>query len=90
MADFMSTPVVTSDPEQHISQIAVSMRQQNVGSVVIMKNQRIVGILTERDFVRITEKVGMLLKEDQAKHFMAKPVIIMYSNVKRKCGNYAS
>jgi len=40
-----------------------------------MKNQRIVGILTERDFVRIVEKVGMLLKEDLAKHFMAKPVI---------------
>lgn len=76
----MSTPVVTSDPEQHISQIAASMRQQNVGSVVIMKNQRIVGILTERDFVRITEKVGMLLKEDQAKHFMAKPVITVQSD----------
>jgi CBS domain-containing protein len=45
-----------------------------------MKNQRIVGILTERDFVRIVEKVGMLLKEDQAKHFMANPVITVQSD----------
>jgi CBS domain-containing protein len=75
VADFMSTHVLTSDPEDHISKIASSMQRHNVGSVVITKNQRIVGILTERDFVRIVEKVGMLLKEDLAKHFMAKPVI---------------
>jgi len=75
VGDFMSTNVITSDPEEHISKIATSMQRYNVGSVVIMKNQRIVGILTERDFVRIAEKVGMLLKEDLAKHFMSKPVI---------------
>jgi CBS domain-containing protein len=80
VADFMNTHVVTSAPEEHISKIASSMRRHGVGSVVIMKNQRIVGILTERDFVRIVEKVGMLLKEDLAKHFMAKPVITVQSD----------
>ena len=80
VANFMSTRLVTSDPEEHISKIASSMDRHNVGSVVIMKNQRIVGILTERDFVRIVEKVGMLLKEDQAKHFMAKPVVTVQSD----------
>ena len=80
VANFMSTRLVTSDPEEHISKIASSMDQHNVGSVVIIKSQRIVGILTERDFVRIVEKVGMLLKDDQAKHFMAKPVITVQSD----------
>jgi CBS domain-containing protein len=80
VADFMNTHVIVSDPEERISQIASSMQHHNVGSVVIMKNQRIVGILTERDFVRIVEKVGMLLKEDQAKHFMAKPVITVQAD----------
>jgi CBS domain-containing protein len=75
VADFMSRRVIASHTDEHVSRIASSMRRHNVGSVVIMKNQRIVGILTERDFVRIVEKVGMLLKEDMAKHFMAKPVI---------------
>jgi len=79
VADFMSTRLITSDPEDHISQIASSMQRHNVGSVVVTKNQRIVGILTERDFVKIVEKVGMLLKEDQAKHFMANPVITVQS-----------
>ena len=36
--------------------------------------------MTERDFVRIVEKVGMLLKEDQAKDFMAKPVVTVQSD----------
>jgi len=76
----MSTRVITSDPEQHISKIASSMQLNDVGAVVVMKNQRIVGILTERDFVRIVEKVGMLLKEDLAKHFMAKPVITIQAD----------
>ncbi|HYB85028.1 MAG TPA: CBS domain-containing protein [archaeon] len=80
VADFMSKHIVTSNPEEHISQIAASMRRHNVGSIVIMKNQRLVGILTERDFVRIVEKVGMLLKEDLAKHFMAKPVITVQTS----------
>jgi len=80
VADIMSTPVLTSGPEDLISQIASSMQQHNIGSVVIMENQRIVGILTERDFVRIVEKVGMLLKEDLAKHHMANPVITVQSD----------
>ena len=76
----MTTTVVTTGPEEDVSRIAAIMQQHKIGSVVIMENQRIVGILTERDFVRIVEKVGMLLKEDLAKHFMAKPVITVQSD----------
>jgi len=80
VAEIMTTPVVTSGPEDHVSRIAASMQHHKIGSVVIMENRRIVGILTERDFVRIVEKVGMLLKEDLAKHFMAKPVVTIQSD----------
>jgi len=80
VADIMTTPVVTSGPDDHISQVASFMLHHKIGSVVIMENRRIVGILTERDFVRIVEKVGMLLKEDLAKHYMAKPVVTVQSD----------
>ena len=80
VADIMSKSVVTSSPEDHISRIASSMQKHQIGSVVIMENRRIAGILTERDFVRIVEKVGVLLKEDLAKHHMAKPVITVQSD----------
>jgi len=80
VSEVMTTRVVTSSPEEDISRIATIMQHHRIGSVVIMENQRIVGILTERDFVRIVEKVGMLLKEDLAKHFMANPVITVQSD----------
>ena len=80
VADIMTKPVVTSSPEDGVSGIASSMQQHDIGSVVIMEDHKIVGILTERDFVKIVEKVGMLLKEDMAKHFMAKPVVTIQSD----------
>jgi len=80
VADIMTKPVVTSSPEDGVSGIASSMQQHDIGSVVIMEGHKIVGILTERDFVKIVEKVGMLLKEDMAKHFMAKPVVTIQSD----------
>ena len=76
----MTTPVVTSGPDDDISRIASTMQHHKIGSVVIMEDQRIVGILTERDFVGIVEKVGMLLKKDLAKHYMIKPVITVQSD----------
>ena len=80
VADVMTTPVVTSSPDEDITRIASTMHHHKIGSVVIMENQRIVGILTERDFVAIIEKVGMLLKKDLAKHYMVKPVITVQSD----------
>jgi CBS domain-containing protein len=73
--DIMTAPVVTSGPDDDLSGVAAEMRRHRIGSVVIMENQKIVGILTERDFVRIVEQVGTLLKRNLAKHYMAKPVI---------------
>ena len=75
VADIMTPRVVTGKPTDDLSGIAGEMRRHKIGSVVIMENQRIVGILTERDFVRIIEQLGSLVKKNQAKHYMVKPVI---------------
>jgi CBS domain-containing protein len=80
VADIMTAPVVTSGPEDHISRIAEEMLRHRIGSVVIMDDRMIVGMLTERDFVRVVQKVGMLLKDDLAKHYMVKPVITIQSD----------
>jgi CBS domain-containing protein len=80
VADYMAESVVTSGPDEGISRIASMMLEHNIGSVVIMENQRIMGILTERDFVRIVEKVGMLLKKDLARDHMVTPVITVQSD----------
>jgi CBS domain-containing protein len=74
-ADIMTKNVVTKDPNDSIGRIAAEMQHREIGSVVIVENQKLVGILTERDFVRIVERVGALLEKNLAKDHMSKPVI---------------
>jgi CBS domain-containing protein len=55
------------------------MERHKIGSVVIVENRRVVGILTERDFVRIV-KQGILLGRDRARHHMTTPVVTVRSD----------
>ncbi len=49
----MSSPVVTALPDETIAVAASRMSEQGVGSVVIVDGKRPIGILTERDMVRL-------------------------------------
>jgi citrate synthase len=54
VADIMSTPVVTALPAETIAAVAQRMRDHKVGSVVVVDSaDRAIGILTERDMLRI-------------------------------------
>ena len=79
-ADIMTHNVVTSGPYDALTRIAAQMQRHTIGSVVILENQKIVGILTERDCVRIVEQVGGLLNKNQAKDHMTKPVHTVQSD----------
>lgn len=52
VAGIMSRPVVTASPDEKVAEAAARMREQRVGSVVVVDGHRPVGILTERDLVR--------------------------------------
>ncbi|MFP5377992.1 MAG: citrate/2-methylcitrate synthase, partial [Acidimicrobiia bacterium] len=49
----MSSPVVTAEPTELIAEAAARMNDHEVGSVVVVDGSRPVGILTERDLVRL-------------------------------------
>jgi len=53
VADIMSKPVVTATADEAVADAANRMREQRVGSVVVVEGDRPVGILTERDLVRL-------------------------------------
>ena len=54
VADIMSTPVVTGQPAETIAVVAQRMRDNKVGSVVVVDHDnRAIGILTERDMLRL-------------------------------------
>jgi CBS domain-containing protein len=74
-ADIMTKQVVTKGPNDDLTRIAGEMQRHQIGSIVIVENRKPVGILTERDFVRIVERVGALLEESLAKNHMTTPVL---------------
>jgi citrate synthase len=51
--EIMSTPVVTSTPSETVAEAAARMSEHRVGSVVVVDSEQVVGILTERDLVRV-------------------------------------
>jgi citrate synthase len=54
VADLMSRPVVTAEPAERIARVAQRMREKGVGSVVVVDHDdRAIGILTERDMLRL-------------------------------------
>jgi CBS domain-containing protein len=79
VADIMSEHVVTGRSNDSLSRIAGEMEQHKIGSVVIVENRRVIGILTERDFVRIARQ-RMLHGRDRAKHYMTSPVVTVKSD----------
>jgi citrate synthase len=54
VSEIMSTPVVTASRAETVADAAARMREQSVGSVVVVDGDRAVGILTERDLVRLS------------------------------------
>jgi citrate synthase len=54
VGDIMSHPVVTVRPAETVAEAAELMRERHVGSVVVVDaDDRAIGILTERDMIRI-------------------------------------
>jgi citrate synthase len=66
IADVMSRPAVTAQAAELVTEAATRMEERRVGSVVVVDGNRPVGILTERDMIRVassgtdlaTAKVG--------------------------------
>jgi len=57
LSDCIRNNVVTASPEDSVEDIAQLMDRRNVGSVIITRNERPVGIVTDRDIViRVTAR----------------------------------
>ena len=56
VGSLMSRPPITARPDESVAEAAERMREHDVGSVVVTEADRAVGILTERDLVRVAGK----------------------------------
>jgi CBS domain-containing protein len=49
--DIMNSPVVSASPHDTIKDIAIKMKEERIGSIVVMENEKPVGIVTDWDIV---------------------------------------
>jgi CBS domain-containing protein len=70
----MTETVVTAPPERSVREIAEMMRERNVGSVVLIDDQRPVGFLTDRDLTVSVLADGRDLGDHASDH-ASSPVI---------------
>jgi signal-transduction protein with cAMP-binding, CBS, and nucleotidyltransferase domain len=77
--DVMNNQVTTLDVSASIRDAAKLMDKQNIGCIIVTKNQLPIGILTERDFVkRIAAKEKSL--NDSLEEVISLPLIEIESN----------
>ena len=70
--DVMHSPVISIDPEKSIYEAAVLMEDHNIGSIIVIEEDRPVGILTERDFVRFITKEKVSARSLKVVNLMTK------------------
>ncbi len=78
VADIMSKNVLVVSPSTTLKKAAEAMLGRNVGCVVVVEEDKCVGILTERDFLRLFHH-GIDPSEPVEKH-MTKNVITIRDN----------
>jgi CBS domain-containing protein len=49
--DIMNSPVISTSPQHTIKDIATKMKEERIGSIVIMENEKAAGIVTDWDIV---------------------------------------
>ena len=76
--------ILKSKPEQTVQAVTPStpvfdavklMAEKDIGALLVLENQRIVGIITERDYARKTILMGRSSKETPVRDIMTFPVM---------------
>jgi len=73
--EIMSVNVVTMQPDATVLEIAKSMTSINIGSIIIVKAERAIGIITETDIVTRVIAEQKDPKTTKAKEVMSSPLV---------------
>jgi CBS domain-containing protein len=61
-------------PDTSVLEALEMMAEKNVGALVVLQDEQLVGIISERDFARAIARIGRCLIEAPVKDFMTKEV----------------
>lgn len=70
--------VFTTSPEATIMDAAKLMAEKHIGGLLVMEKERIVGIVTERDFARKLALAGFPCGETLVRDIMSSPVMYVH------------
>jgi CBS domain-containing protein len=72
--------VVTTEPEKTLRDVAKTMEEENVGSVVVVEGGEPVGILTDRDITVRAVARGLDADETTAREMMTDDLVVVNAN----------
>jgi CBS domain-containing protein len=68
--------IVTIDPDATVYQALKKMAEQGIGSLIVLENERVVGIFSERDYARHLNLEEHALKGAKVKDIMTCQVVV--------------
>jgi IMP dehydrogenase len=72
--EIMITDVATTTSGQSLAEAARLMEEKNIGSLAVLENHKLVGIITERDFLKLAAK-GYDSRTAKVSEGMTKPAV---------------
>ena len=82
--ELMSKNIITTTPETPLEEAAKQMGEKHIGSLIVVKYQTPVGIITERDLFSKVFALGLFLKDEKVEDIMSYPLAGISVNAKIK------
>lgn len=78
--EVMNNPLITGSPDEPVNEIARKMAENRVGSVVIMHDDEVLGIVTDGDIVNKVVAKNLRPSEVMAEEVMSSPLHTIEAN----------